>query len=142
MSASVATLLIFVVAFVASKILQRSSTTKIETVGKDFALKRSERYEFEFRVSFEDREVAESFQAAVATPSVVTLVKSSENGLRWVVEGKATSVASFSWYRSIIIAWTGEMACRPGASGVVIATASKLGMPTGLVLSTDIANGV
>lgn len=142
MSSSIAVLLLFLLAFVVVSALDRKPAAKIQTIARDFGLNRRDRYEFSFRVSFDDRDVAESFRAAVVCASVAPLVRASENGLRWVVEGNATTLATFEWYRSVIAAWTREMACRQGASSVIVVTASKPGSATGFLLSTDVGDDV
>lgn len=142
MSSFVAVFVLLVVGFLAVKSIDRNAKAKIETIAKDFALDSGSTYEFSFRTSFDSAEVAESFRAAVSSPSIAPIVRISENGLRWVVEGKAETLADFVWYRSVITVWTREMTGRPGASVVVIATASRPGSHAGFLLSTDVANGV
>ena len=128
--------------FLAVKAMRRAAKAKIQTIAKDFALDSRSKYEFAFRASFASTDVAESFRAAVSSSSVVPVVRASENGLRWVVEARAERLAVFEWYRSVINDWNREITCRPGASDVIIATASRPGSASAFLLSTDFANGV
>lgn len=108
---------------------------RIHAIGGDYALPWYETFDFSFRVSFPDQASPVACAAQVSGVGISSEVEITPNGRRWAVTWRITARAIGSWYRELSHRIVAAASSCGLDDPVIIASASKPGSGTALVLA-------